>query len=563
MNGREESERKSSKFYSAVLERSGSFRFTAKHSIEITSGDYVLLSRSLFSSESFIGQVDKMSFGIFPETITYPKTDAGAVFSGKVFAADEKKETKEETTVVPTGYYTGSGNILAEIKYCNGTIVETNLQFDLDNCVGDVLMELAPSDAIGCYFTAAYSNIDPNKNPLFSIGTLLNAKKPIRVKLIADGFKRHTGLFGQSGSGKSFALGILLEELHLNARVNIVVLDLNGDFIRFKEPLRKVEEINDKKSNKYMIEQEEIRRHEERHSERRDSIKILSVDPSENTERLVIRLSDLDARQQSLLFKLDPIRDKEEYLILSKSAQSLTEERECYEIRDLEMLINSHRTATEGEKQVYDRLYARIKNLRLEQLLIWGESGEDSTPSVTLLSREELKTVIIDLSNLSRIERSIVSTIVFSKLWDKQIERKLSNIKKPSFLVIDEAHNLFPATPLFPDQELTLDWGIRVAGEGRKFGLYLLISSQLPSKVHEHVLTQCGNVILMKMINQSDIGTLQDAFSFVPETLLQRSNSFQIGEALVIGNIIPSPCLVHFEGRKTQESGKDFEVEWT
>jgi len=122
---------------------------------------------------------------------------------------------------------------------------------------------------------------------------------------------------------------------------------------------------------------------------------------------------------------------------------------------------------------------------------------------------------------------------------------------------------MFPGKDLFPEQDLTVGWGSKIAGEGRKYGVYLVLASQLPSKVHEHVLTQCGNVILMKMASQSDIDALHNSLSFVPSSLLNRSKHFGQGEAVVIGDIVPETCLVHFEGRKTQEGGEDLKPDWT
>jgi DNA helicase HerA-like ATPase len=159
--------------------------------------------------------------------------------------------------------------------------------------------------------------------------------------------------------------------------------------------------------------------------------------------------------------------------------------------------------------------------------------------------------------------RSIICSIVFKRVWELQEARKRKSVKKPCFLLVDEAHYLFPTKLDFPEQEFTLDWGIRIAGEGRKFGLYLLVCSQLPSKIHEHILTQCGNLVLMKMLSQSDIDVLRNTFSFVPETFMQMSKSFHTGDALIAGNIVPSPLLVHFEGRKTQEGGSDLKVNWS
>ena len=54
----------------------------------------------------------------------------------------------------------------------------------------------------------------------------------VDARLRAQGFGRHTFLCGQSGSGKTYALGVLLEQLLLNTELRMVVLDPNADFVR-------------------------------------------------------------------------------------------------------------------------------------------------------------------------------------------------------------------------------------------------------------------------------------------------------------------------------------------
>ena len=54
--------------------------------------------------------------------------------------------------------------------------------------------------------------------------------------LDAGGFGRHTFLCGQSGSGKTYSLGVLLEQLLMETRLRVVVLDPNSDYVRLGEP---------------------------------------------------------------------------------------------------------------------------------------------------------------------------------------------------------------------------------------------------------------------------------------------------------------------------------------
>ena len=129
-------------------------------------------------------------------------------------------------------------------------------------------------------------------------------------------------------------------------------------------------------------------------------------------------------------------------------------------------------------------------------------------------------------------------------------------------VVIDEAHNVCPQTPDDPVTALVTEHAIRIAAEGRKFGLYLLVSTQRPQKVHENVLSQCDNLMVMRMNSLADLGFVGDVFSFVPPSLLERATAFRQGEALVAGKIASHPSFVRFGARVAEEGGSDIPADW-
>ena len=110
-------------------------------------------------------------------------------------------------------------------------------------------------------------------------------------------------------------------------------------------------------------------------------------------------------------------------------------------------------------------------------------------------------------------------------------------------LAIDEAHNVLPATTADPLLRATTEIGTLIAGEGRKFGLHLFVASQRPGKVHPNVLSQCDNLILMRMNGVGDVADLEALFSHVPPMLLRESLTFGLGQALFAGKIAPVPLL--------------------
>lgn len=91
-------------------------------------------------------------------------------------------------------------------------------------------------------------------------------------------------------------------------------------------------------------------------------------------------------------------------------------------------------------------------------------------------------------------------------------------------------------------------WGPRVAST---------TSTQRPQKVHDEVLSQCDNMLLMWMNSEADLGHLRDAFSIVPDGLIQRATTFRQEESLVAGKIVPHPACVRFGQRLSQEGGAD------
>ncbi len=79
---------------------------------------------------------------------------------------------------------------------------------------------------------------------------------------------------------------------------------------------------------------------------------------------------------------------------------------------------------------------------------------------------------------------------------------------------------------------IATDRTVQIAAEGRKYGLYLLVSTQRPNKVHENVVSQCDNLLMMRMNSHADLADLGRLFSFVPPGLLAGA-PFRMGQVLV------------------------------
>jgi hypothetical protein len=340
--------------------------------------------------------------------------------------------------------------------------------------------------------------------------------------LDAGGFDRHTFLCGQSGSGKTYSLGLVLERLLLETDLRIVVLDPNSDFVR----LGRVREGADGGLA-------------ERYEGVAPRVEVRTA--AEGGGPLQLAFPELDSAAQAAVLRLDPIRDREEYAILSQALDRWRPE-------SLDELAASD--SPEGK-----RLLQRAVNLGVLRWQVWSRGSEGSI--LHDATDPDIRCLVVDLGSLgAREEQALVAQAVLARLWERRADRA------PVLIVIDEAHNVCPAAPEDPLTALAVEHAVRIAGEGRKFGLYLLVSTQRPQKVHENVLSQCDNLVLMRMNSIADLGYVGDVFSFVPQSLLERATTFRQSESLAAGKISPHPALLRFGARVSEEGGSDVPADW-
>ena len=76
------------------------------------------------------------------------------------------------------------------------------------------------------------------------------------------------------------------------------------------------------------------------------------------------------------------------------------------------------------------------------------------------------------------------------------------------------------------------------------------------------MVSQCDNLILMRMNGAGDVQDLATLFSHVPEPLLRQSTSFGLGQALFAGPIAPVPLIAQIGTRLTKEGGGDVSTSW-
>ena len=373
----------------------------------------------------------------------------------------------------------------------------------------DALIRPAPPERVADWL----ERVRP-KHASLDVGELALAPG-VPLGLDAGGFGRHTFLCGQSGSGKTYSLGVLLERLLMETSLRVVVLDPNSDYVRLGEARADADAAA-----------------LERFAGAARSVAVRGGNGE--ADRVRVRFRELSPAYQAALLRLDPLADREEYAELT----ALLEGEGIRSVADLEAVES-------------DALKLRVGNLGVERWSIWP-GPEGGSLLAELEDPDGPRCLVVDLGSLgTREEQAVAAGAVLERLWRRRTARE------PIAIVIDEAHNICPAEPGDPITGLATEDTIRIAGEGRKFGLYLVVVTQRPQKVHENVLSQCDNLILMRMNSTADLAHVGRVFSFVPPGLVDRATIFRQGEALVAGMISSHPALVRFGARLSHEGGAD------
>lgn len=334
---------------------------------------------------------------------------------------------------------------------------------------------------------------------------------------------RHTFWCGQSGSGKTYSLGVLLEQVLLHTSLPLLVLDPNADYVRLGTARPGADP-----AEAAALESLDVR--------------VFSTGDAAGAEQLRVRYAAMPRTSRAAVIRLDPLRDAAEY----HAALEVMAEAEGSVDRDsVETLLR------ESDDPARRLLGLRLANLGILDWDVWSwrqRSVEDELD-------ERPDAVVVDLSSCAAAEEpAAVSLALLDHLWERRTDRR------PISIVIDEAHNVCPAQAETPLQQALVDRVVQIAAEGRKYGLWLLLSTQRPSKIHPNVLTQCDNLGLLRMNSPADLDEIASAFGYAPAEMVRASSTFTQGQVLFAGGFTAEPTVVQMRDRISVEGGMDVAV---
>jgi len=173
----------------------------------------------------------------------------------------------------------------------------------------------------------------------------------------------------------------------------------------------------------------------------------------------------------------------------------------------------------------------------------------------------------LNIFNLSGIDEQGVDAVVSHYLRRILEERKRAKVTGgsdgypvPVLVVIEEAHVLIPKE----ESRLTKTWAARIAREGRKFGVGLILVSQRPKGLDANVLSQTNNKIILRVVEPTDQRYIQQASEQLSEDLLELLPELNPGEAVLLGSMVKIPALVKIDYCGASSGGADIDLvrEW-
>ena len=198
------------------------------------------------------------------------------------------------------------------------------------------------------------------------------------------------------------------------------------------------------------------------------------------------------------------------------------------------------------------RVRSKISNPRLD--FLFGPRAKEISLSETLeqftgyASKAQSNVTILDLSGipfeLLSITVSLVSRLMFDFCY--YTRRTEPTIETPFLLVYEEAHKYAPRSGL-ARYKASLSAIERIAKEGRKYGISLLISSQRPSEISETIFSQCSNFLAMRLTNPDDQSYVRRLLPDTLGNLTEGMPALEQGEAILIGDAVTMPCVVYIE----------------
>lgn len=372
------------------------------------------------------------------------------------------------------------------------------------------------------------------------------------VYLSATG-SRAVLICGKRGSGKSYTLGVLLEELISIGGQDVIPIVVDPMGIFHTMVMR-----NDRQSNELFrwglaAQGFRIRLLIPGEPEELYDKDVLQVIRRRGIEISVLRLNASDLSPDGWCDLFEANINQPMGIGLFRAVQTLEEKKPAFTILDL-------MKAVEADKRTEDKSKAALLN-RLEAANRWHLFSEDAYQTIDRI----FEPGAINIVDVSRLEsgafgrRNLVVSIIARNLFRARSDARLreefglATGLPRVWMALDEAHQFIPESGTSLAKEQLIRW----AKEGRQPGLSLVVATQQPSAIDAEVLSQCDVILSHKLTTRDDVMALnrlsQDYMGSELRTII--SSLERTGQAVLVDDERESVSMLQIRPRQSQHGG--------
>lgn len=384
-------------------------------------------------------------------------------------------------------------------------------------------------------------------------------------------FQRHAALLGSTGSGKSYTVASILEQAAKLPHANIIVFDLHGEYSSMKFATHyRIAGTGDlkKKSDDAIFLPFWLLTYEEMQS--------IFVDRSgDNAPNQALALLDsvTDLKKKAISgfgksallegFTIDtPIPYRLSDLIdgLTSKNEEMIDTGEVYVSGARKGQPKTEKGPLTGKlsrflirltTKMSDRRYAfmyqapeeyeKYESLHIlaDKILGSGTQKGGESKGIKIIDFSEVP------SDILPVVIGLVARLVYQiQFWSSPGED--GDSRHPVAMICDEAHLYLPSQSpnTGPLERRALENFERIAKEGRKYGVGLVVVSQRPSDVSTTILSQCSNIISLRLANKADQAVVKQLLPESLESLMEILPTLDIGEAVVVGDATLLPTRI-------------------
>jgi DNA helicase HerA-like ATPase len=339
--------------------------------------------------------------------------------------------------------------------------------------------------------------------------------------------QKHICILAKTGGGKSYACGVLVEEL-LKHKIPLVIIDTHGEYQSLKN------------SNTTKKEQKNMQRFGVKQQSYKSQIKEYSpIHSRGNMEHLTLSGVNLEASE--ILDLLPAKLSGPQKGVLYQAIKDIKEYKTYYTIQDI---ID---TISQSKSNARWNAIASLESL--QSVGVFSEGGTNP--------KELVKKGTASIINFKGVPPD-VQTVIVARLTKQLFDERKANRIEPFLLIVEEAHNYCPEKGF--GNAVSLPILRTVASEGRKFGMGLCIVSQRPAKVDKNIISQCNTNIILKVTNPNDLKAITQSVEGLNSKSEDEIQRLPIGVAWIAGGTLQMPVMAEIRTRETSHGGHSVNI---